>query len=345
MATQQAEGGVPFSMVHNMQQFRLLELPAELLELIDTPNPPPLSIKSQAPSTVYGAPNTKPAYAVLCTPDKTFQLRQVQTSNSVLIARPALEAHGNEMPCPTTCAIASCTATLELHPADASAVAYLEEALLVYDIVDGDADTAGNGKTKTDTFSNVPLSDEQCESGWGDLLAFEFVGSCWRPSANTLSQVWKSINAAATAEGVRLDQQFLAEDILNHVRDEGFPATLVLGILQRLASDGQDRKGPWSCLHRTKTVQFVGRTLLEAKRGSADYLTAEFLDTWKDNLPESWRGYAELNAIEGSFDLPSPTTIRFKNGSGAANESKPSAPKAGSSSRKWHERFGRARNG
>jgi len=41
MATQQGEGGVPFSMAHEMHQFRLLELPPEICELLDAPNPPP----------------------------------------------------------------------------------------------------------------------------------------------------------------------------------------------------------------------------------------------------------------------------------------------------------------
>jgi hypothetical protein len=40
MATQQDEGGVPFSMAHEMQQFRLFELPPEIVELLDAPNPP-----------------------------------------------------------------------------------------------------------------------------------------------------------------------------------------------------------------------------------------------------------------------------------------------------------------
>jgi sister chromatid cohesion protein DCC1 len=41
MATQQDEGGVPFAMAHSLQQFRLLELPAELVDVLDAPNPPP----------------------------------------------------------------------------------------------------------------------------------------------------------------------------------------------------------------------------------------------------------------------------------------------------------------
>src|ERR1051325_6179627 len=40
MATQQDEGGVPFSIAHQQQHFRLLELPPEIVELIDAPNPP-----------------------------------------------------------------------------------------------------------------------------------------------------------------------------------------------------------------------------------------------------------------------------------------------------------------
>jgi hypothetical protein len=40
MATQQDEGGVPFSVAHEQQHFRLLELPPEIVELIDAPNPP-----------------------------------------------------------------------------------------------------------------------------------------------------------------------------------------------------------------------------------------------------------------------------------------------------------------
>ena len=40
MATQQDEGGVPFSIAHDMQQFRLLELPQEIVELIESAHPP-----------------------------------------------------------------------------------------------------------------------------------------------------------------------------------------------------------------------------------------------------------------------------------------------------------------
>ncbi|KAH3904427.1 hypothetical protein HBI56_170830 [Parastagonospora nodorum] len=336
MATQQDEGGVPFSMAHEMQQFRLFELPPEIVELVDAPNPPPLSIKSQA---VSGVPNATPAYAVLCTSDKTFQLRQVQTSNSLFVTLPALEAHGNEIPVPVTRAIASCTATLELHPSDASAQDLLRYALPVYDIVAGDVDATANKKSKAAMYEHLPLSDGQCNAGWDALVAFEHEDSSYQPSANALAQVWRSINAAALVEGVKLDNQFLTDDITRAVSEEGYPSGLVRAMLRHLAKDQQADDGPWSCLDRAKTVAFAGRTLLQAKQGS-DFLISDFTDMWEDKLPEAWRKDAQLSAIEGAYELTA-TTIRATGT--AANAANGSALADKPSARKWHERLGKTR--
>ena len=280
---------------------------------------------------------------MLCTPNKTFHLRQVQTSNSLFVTAPRdLDSHGNDMPVSATCAIASCPSTLELHPSDASAVAALHEVLPVYDIVAGDVDATSNGKSREHIFENLPLSDAECLAGWNELMAFELDESTYRPSVNALAQAWRSINAAALAEGVKLDSQFLTEDVATAVADDGHPSPFTKAVLRYLSDGGQDVEGPWSCLDRTRTVAFVGRTLLEAKQGSADFLIAEFTDTWEDSLPEAWRKDAKLSAIEGAYEFPSETTIRVKSKDAAvanvqdAHTTKPSA-------RKWHEKFAKTR--
>lgn len=293
-------------------------------------------MKSQAPSSA----SAKPAYAVLCTPTSTFQLRQVQTSNTVLITQPALEAHDHDIPVPTTRAMATCTTTLELHPADGTPIELMKELLPLYDIVDDEVDASGNGKSKDGVFRDIPFSDGQCDSAWQDMMAFEFAGSSWRPSANTLTQVWRSINQAAVADGIKLDRQFLTEDVLRAVDEDAHPAELVLAIVRQLSNENDDSNGSWSCLDRTKTVSFVGTSLLDAKIGLSDYPTPDFIKSWKDCLPEVWRNEAELKAIDGAYSLPSPSTIRSKRASETAKAD--AAPKAGSQ-RKWHERFGRAR--
>ncbi|KAL1597831.1 hypothetical protein SLS60_008318 [Paraconiothyrium brasiliense] len=328
MATQQGEGGVPFAVAHELQNFRLLELPSEIVELLEAPNPPP--------------PNAQPAYAVLCTPNKSFQIRQVQTSNALFVTQPALDAHGNDIPTPTTCAIASCTATLELHPADTPAVVYLEDVLPVYDIVGGEVDAVQNDRSKAGVFADIPLSSGQCEQGWAEVVAFELSGNTYRPSVNTLRQVWSSINATALAEGIRLDSQFLGYDLAELVQEEGFPAPLALAIFKHLASAGQDTSGQWSCLDRRKTTSFVGKNLLQAKRASSGYLIVDFIEEWKDSLPEAWRGDAALESIGGHYDTPTSTTIVAK-GIPASHTTEAAAPKAAAVKGKWHERFAKTR--
>ncbi|KAF1919738.1 sister chromatid cohesion protein Dcc1 [Ampelomyces quisqualis] len=323
-----------FSIAHDLQRFRLLELPPDLVQLLDAPNPPRLSLKSQP----------EPAYAVLCTPAKTYQLRQVQTSNSLFITQPALESHGNAAPAPATRAIASCTATLELHPADpAAAVMLLRRVLPVYDMLADHVDATAAGKSMAAIFDDMPFSDAQCLSAWHALMAFEHQGSSYQPSARALSHVWSAIHAAALAEGVKLDCQFLTPDITKAACQEDHPPALVGAILSHLAKEDHEPDGPWSCLDRTKTVAFAGRTLLDAKRGS-DFLLADFIDIWEDRLPEAWRGHAQLDSIPGAYEMPTSTTIRSRGS--AANLSEPdhtssTAPKP--SARKWHDKFAKTR--
>jgi sister chromatid cohesion protein DCC1 len=303
------------------------------------PATPSLSIKSHAaPST----PNAKPAYAVLCIQNKTFHLRQVQTSNCLFITQPALEAHGNEIPTPVTRAIASCTATLELHLSDASAVALLREVLPVYDIVAGDVDATGNGQSKVAVFDDIPLSNGECQSGWEEIFAFELENSAYQPSAHALTQVWRSINAAALAEGIKLDSQFLMDDVTKAVAEDGHPPGLVEAMLRRLANGGQENDGPWCCLDRTKTVAFTAQTLLEAKEGN-DFLIIDLIENWEDMLPDAWRKAAQLSAIEGAYVLPTETTIRGNNKGITTTTGNAPAAAAKPSARKWHEKFGKTR--
>jgi hypothetical protein len=216
--------------------------------------------------------------------------------------------------------------------------------LPLYDIVAGDVDATGNGQSKDGIFDNLPLSHAQCQAGWNELMAFELDGDSYRPSVNALSHVWRSINAAALAEGVKLDSQFLTEDIATAAGEEGHPPNFVKAVLRHLSSDEQVAEGPWSCLDRAKTVAFVGKTLLEAKQGSgSDFLIADFTDTWEDRLPEAWRKDAKLSAIEGSYEFPSDTTIRAKSKDAVVANVQDANAATKPAARKWHEKFAKTR--
>ena len=147
------------------------------------------------------------------------------------------------MPLPGFAAIATCTATLELHPVSGSAIPYLITVLPVYDTGEDTVDAAGNAQNKLHIFSNIPLSDDECEAGWRELVAFELAGSSYRPSAKTLLQIWRSINAAALAEGINLGSQFLTDDLHKAIEDEGYPLSLLTSLLSGLVAEDGNSSG------------------------------------------------------------------------------------------------------
>lgn len=109
-----------------------------------------------------------------------------------------------------------------------------------------------------------------------------------------------------------------------------------------------------AAVDRAKCVPWVGRSLLAAldSHYRTARPTAEFLDLWRDALPESWRADAVLDAIQvghwrdevlftgaywclqGDYTFPSDHTIAPK---GVATASASTGASKGP--RKWHEKF------
>ena len=170
MATQD-DSGIRLETSDQQQNLRLLELPPSLLALLVSKDPPKyvpalsvylsqfentadtsesLWLKSaESPSADVDSKQSRPN-AVLCTDDSTYQLRQVQSSNSILILQPS-ESRGsdNEIPSPSLSAIAQCTATLELIASDtAASVALisrlLRQSLPLYNGIDTDVELETN---------------------------------------------------------------------------------------------------------------------------------------------------------------------------------------------------------
>ena len=139
----QADFGIPFDISNEQKNFRLLELPPSLLALVATKDPPryvftmdvcalhpsipanmseSLWLKSAESTNAYNDSQQPGQNAVLCTNNRTFQIRQVQSSNSVFILQPSGNYPGdNQVPAQSLSAIGQCTSTLELVPLDTAA--------------------------------------------------------------------------------------------------------------------------------------------------------------------------------------------------------------------------------
>ncbi|CAD6580795.1 MAG: hypothetical protein ASARMPREDX12_000268 [Alectoria sarmentosa] len=314
---------------------------------------------------------------VLCTNDHTYQLRQVQSSNSIFILLPSESVlEDNQTTTPSLSAIAQCTATLELIPSDpaasfAMASHLLKESLPSYKGTDTDVGLGTHitfsrkYKDKKAIFQDAPFSTEEFDKTWNQLCAFEVLDRAWLPTPSTLTLAWKSILSAATVRGVNLEKSFDFKSLVEMVGHDGFPEALIIAVVIRLASNTDYLKDDYVSLDRDKTVQWVGIICLQKAGESGQASTegiaqSDFLAQWHDLLPEGWRKHASMDLLKVSqisvtlyqagltatqakvsHSDPSKGKIVFGEDiyDPTSLETLPSANTGGQTNRKWHDKF------
>ncbi|KAE8348658.1 hypothetical protein BDV28DRAFT_164191 [Aspergillus coremiiformis] len=374
----QAASSILFTHTSPQQGFKLLELPSDLADLLTSKEAPTLELKSPPANPSHQThPPTEESreYVNLCTATKTYRVRQVQSSNSIHIIRPSdsgvergdIDIVGGSTDglnlVETVTAIAICGSTLELHtpPEGFSAVPVLERILPVYD--DGEEAEVMEvdvGEVIRRVFADVPVSGVQCEEGWIEVCGFvlrrgsggDVVGWCRRPSAETKLGVWRRVLEGAVLQGIDLGRQFLVKDLWRSVLDEGeepFPRALFEAVVRRVCAGSgllfEDIK--WASIDQASCTQWVGEIYLEAVAPTATSGVgrSEFLNAWKDLLPEPWRGDVAFSKLtENSFKYPDPTTICFVNSADRQKTKKnastdASAATTAKKTRNWHELF------
>lgn len=199
------------------------------------------------------AKDSNQSHVVLCTDSQTYNVRQVQSSNSVyLIQPPSNSSNSGESLLTQTAvrAIAQCASTLELIPASTTG-AILRQILPIYSYPHTGLENEGKPMmesntlektSKQQTLENTPLSLGEFDKAWLDFCAFELDGQAWLPSAISLGHVWKSILSAAAVQNVNLVEKFHILDISDIVGEDGFPQALLDAILRRICKDVEDLK-------------------------------------------------------------------------------------------------------
>jgi sister chromatid cohesion protein DCC1 len=181
-----------------------------------------LQIKSPAQST---------GHAVLCTSNKTFQIRQVQTSNAVYITQPSASGLS---------AIACCGAVLELVANPGDVVQDLKKVLPIWNGEESGLAIAKAG-TKHAVFSNLPYSTGEINPAWTSLSAFELEGGSVRPSAKAQLAAWKSILSSSYADRIDLTSTVNRRQLWDLVSEEGIPEGLFNTILTRIQASLDDQ--------------------------------------------------------------------------------------------------------
>jgi sister chromatid cohesion protein DCC1 len=282
------------------------------------------------------------AHAVLCTPDKTFGIRQKNSSNTVYILQ---SSEGDTSPdgaivVPELVGISKLESTLETFPAPSTkASTYIRQLL---PILSTGTPTTGRTQpmTKNELFSNIPLSDAECELAFTELSAFaeHITKHCWIPSAALKVSTWHSILENARAKAVDLTAE-LDEDTVLSLKDglEDLKPGLFEAIIHSIATIADGR----TSIDSDRLVRWVGLNKLAADAPTNVIGIAEFKTSWKDKLPESLRDKVDLALISDRTEIRGGKWVKFKDDSFrlVAGVKTVNASDATGTKRKWHEKF------
>jgi sister chromatid cohesion protein DCC1 len=292
---------------------------------------------------------------VLCTPTKTYDLRQVQTSNTVFVVRPQ-SVHNDDTTAEETalCAFAKCSSALELHPQLQDEKNKVKTARELLDVMlrsyhgfeDDPAEDDPGGLSKAELFEDIPYSQGECEAAWLDLLAFERHHTCWKPEQHMLNSLWPMILQSATADGMDLTSKFHFDSLRLAMDEPPAPNEALAALMAYLCQTGGAVTGSLS-LAKEITVDWTCKMVTTSRDRSSTVRPEELLNRWKDSLPEVWRAEATLEKVEQTLaivcqDNPSGAPARAAVMAESAKESdttKRAAPKG----RDWHARFKKSR--
>ena len=312
-----------------------------------------LQLKSSTPGST-----PQPSHVVLCTPSQTYQLRQVQSSNTVFITRPApcgtLETGATDT---SVCVFAKCSSILETHPPaqvndghikDKTARDLVQCALRVYSGSDDNVkEDALETFCKQDLFNDVPFSQGECEEAWRDLMAFQWQHACWQASPEVLIGLWDRIIETTQAEGIHLEFSFDVDDLKSKLDESNTPIEIMAALLCKLCQTSEAQTVS-AKLDRATTVKWTGElTNMMTAALSESTTTAELLLRWQNRLPEVWRQDATLESVE-ELKLNNSHHKELKNTLKPLLDNTATAMVTGAKrpmkGRNWHERFKKLRN-
>ena len=180
--------------------------------------------------------------AVLCSQNQTFEVRQVQSSNTLYILKSSQS--GPVIDCsallkPEVSAIGQCKALLELVPVATTPIAFLKQALPTYrgHETNWNLATRSPGANRASILTDAPFSTGEFENAWVDVCAFEYKNEALLPAAVDLCHIWTSFMSAATIKGVDITKGFRTESLLCLIKEDGYPEQLVASVLKKLSQE------------------------------------------------------------------------------------------------------------
>lgn len=203
--------------------------------------------------------------------------------------------------------------------------------------------------TKRQLLASIPASDAESEGAFRELTVFETEqGYCVLPSAQLQLQTWQMILSAARATSLDLTVGLNDRDALSlrsaveEVHDVDAALYRAVANSVTIESPNGDNKDPDPSL----LVRWVGINRLGVAASTSAVSVTAFKAAWKDDLPEPWRGKADLLMLAPRYTLSDGgKAIMFRgyqldleedHGTALGKDGKAGA---GSKRKQWHKKF------
>ncbi|KAJ1922599.1 Ctf8p and Ctf18p associating protein [Tieghemiomyces parasiticus] len=291
---------------HSVSAHRLLEIPPELADWLEQP-----STGESGATQVYGSDTRvlelrglEGDTAVLCTPEVTYEIRQVNVSNSLLIVGPRQDANAAvevamQLDDDGEDAGAVCLPTLEILGAIDSHLEIevcpprphrLREILQVTSYRGPDYESLVLQDVRPPTWEEirerVQMSDTQLQRALRDAPAILIDGHYRLLEGNYLRSLLQLITAECTIQDIPLDR-IPVTDCARYLADHDVSPDLLAQVLWAFAPDTHvtyEPRGVYT-LDPRKYARFMALQLFEAE-ADRQWRRRDFLGAWRALVPE-----------------------------------------------------------
>lgn len=268
----------------------------------------------------------------------TYAVKQVQTSNTVLLLRPvAFCADDDGLPLVRLQAFATSSSTLELQPCEVgskarSAAHWLSDLLPTWS--SSMPVTFEQARNKIAYLDDVPFSDEECDAAWHDFFAFEEDGQAFRPAEKELLDLWRTLKQC-----VDVTAPFKVEDVFAAMRDSDFPRGMIEAVVVSSLTK-RPREGIFS-FNKSSTVPWLAKLTSCLSAG-----VTSVANDLRDILPQEWHatadGLSSANAAAGNLRSLASASAVEQTTTDSKQSSTGAAKRIGKQTN-WHEKFKRAK--
>jgi sister chromatid cohesion protein DCC1 len=277
------------SSIDPTNQYRLLELSPRLLKAVETNSH--LQIKSSHNS----------GDVTLCTESKTFKLRQINQSNTLLIV------NGEEVEDNAVTAFGTASSFLEGQEIIGSI------DLTTVPVYRGDGEITKTESSIEETVESLrsrsPASNEEFEALWTQNIGVEVKGVACLLDNQMTSTILTDILLTAVSKKMSLNN--VDRDLIVSQSSIEEDRPVIEQVFRRFTSLGHDETTIAYMFEAKAISHWYGLQVLRENAKSTNLNIMEFLDRWKQAIPVNLGVELNIDDLVGHYVVPNPDTIRY----------------------------------